>query len=156
MTYFKSLGASALILTSTAILASCTPVRETHGNFLKDYQIAQVEEGIDTRSDVVKKLGSPTTVSPFDETVWFYLGQKTVKKGIFDPKLKDERVVLVKFDETGAVQTVMEVEQDRLDIPLSDDKTKTGGNEIGILEQALGNLGKFNKNGGGTMSASDL
>ena len=50
----------------------------------------------------------------------------------------------------------MEVEQDRLDIPLSDDKTKTGGNGIGILEQALGNLGKFNKNGGGTMSASDL
>ena len=116
----------------------------------------QVTEGVDTRSDVIKKLGSPTTVSPFDDTVWFYLGQKTKKVGIFDPEVVDERVVLVKYDkEFETVQTIMEVEQDRMDIPLADDKTKTGGNDPSIAQELLGNLGRFNRPGGGG-SATDL
>ena len=136
---FLAIGAFS-ILTASA----CAPVKKTRGNMLKDYQVVQVEEGIDTRSDVIRKLGSPTTVAPFDENVWFYIGQKTEKKGIFAPEVIDERITLVQFDETGAVKTVMDVDQDRMDIPLSSDSTPTGGLDVTILQQLLGNLGKFN------------
>tara|TARA_B000000441_G_C21637498_1_gene287206 strand:- start:183 stop:656 length:474 start_codon:yes stop_codon:yes gene_type:complete len=136
---FLALGASSILLVS-----ACAPVKKTRGNMLKDYQVVQVEEGIDTRSDVIRKLGSPTTVAPFDENVWFYIGQKTEKKGIFAPEVVDERITLVQFDEMGAVRTVMDVDQDRMDIPLSGDKTPTGGLDVTVLQQLLGNLGKFN------------
>ena len=133
------------LVVSTIALSACTPMKETHGNFLKTHAIQSVQTGVDTRAEVVKKLGSPTTIAPFDDKVWYYLGQKTVKKGIFDESLEEERVVLVQFNEEGFVTAINEVDQNRIDIPLSDGKTHTGGNEVTVFQQLLGNLGKFNK-----------
>lgn len=156
MTAFTPFRIGLLTTVCVASLSGCSPVMHTRGNFLQDHQIMQVTEGVDTRSEVIKKLGSPTTISPFDDTVWFYLGQKTKKVGIFDPEVVDERIVLVKYDEEfDTVQTIMEVEHDRLDIPLSDEITKTGGQDPSILQELLGNLGRFNREGSGA-SATDL
>ena len=74
---FLALGASSILLVS-----ACAPVKKTRGNMLKDYQVVQVEEGIDTRSDVIRKLGSPTTVAPFDENVWFLCHKPGILRGI--------------------------------------------------------------------------
>jgi outer membrane protein assembly factor BamE (lipoprotein component of BamABCDE complex) len=67
-----------------------------------------------------------------------------VKKGIFDSKVDEERIVMVQFNEEGTVAAINNVKADRLDIPLSNGKTHTGGNEVTVLQQLLGNLGKFN------------
>lgn len=135
----------ALPLTLVLIATSaCTPMLETHGNFLQAHTIQSVQVNTDTRVDVVKKLGSPTTIAPFDDKVWYYLGQKMVKKGIFDSKVDEERIVMVQFNEEGTVAAINNVKADRLDIPLSNGKTHTGGNEVTVLQQLLGNLGKFN------------
>ncbi|MGE4314381.1 MAG: outer membrane protein assembly factor BamE [Pseudobdellovibrionaceae bacterium] len=132
------------LFASLALLAACSPVRETHGNFVPEYKLATLQPQVDTRSDVIKKIGSPTTVSPFDENVWYYIGQRTEKVGMFDPKIKAEKIYLAQFTPDGTLNTFMEVERDRMDIPLSDDKTPTGGNDYTVLQQLLGNLGKFN------------
>lgn len=131
----------ALVLIATS---ACTPMLETHGNFLQTHTIQSVQVNTDTRVDVVKKLGSPTTIAPFDDKVWYYLGQKMIKKGIFDSKVDEERIVMVQFNEEGTVAAINNVKSDRLDIPLNDGKTQTGGNEVTVLQQLLGNLGKFN------------
>ncbi|MGB1077049.1 MAG: outer membrane protein assembly factor BamE [Bdellovibrionales bacterium] len=136
----------SLLITLLALLGmtACTPVRETHGNFLKNHDIQAVQIGVDTRTEIVQKLGSPTTIAPFDDKVWYYLGQKTVKKGIFDAKVADERVTMVQFNEEGFVVAINDIDQNRLDIPLNDNKTHTGGNEVTAIQQLLGNLGRFN------------
>ena len=142
MMTFKPLP--TLVTLALISVSACSPIRETHGNFLKTHDIQSVQAGVDTRTEVIQKLGSPTTIAPFDENVWYYLGQKTVKKGIFDPKLRDEKIVIVQYTPEGFVQAINEVDQDRVDIPLNDEKTHTGGNEVGAMQQLLGNLGKFN------------
>ncbi len=126
---------------------ACAPMRDTHGNFLKTHDIQSVKIGVDTRVEIVQKLGSPTTIAPFDDKKWYYLGQKTLKKGIFDAKVEQERIVLVQFDEDGVASSIREIDQERIDIPLNEDKTHTGGNEIGAIQQLLGNLGRFNRAG---------
>ena len=45
------------------------------------------------------------------------------------------------------LQGLQEQDNERLDIPKVRRKTHTGGNEITALEQIIGNVGKFNKNG---------
>ncbi len=133
-------------MTAAALLAvsACAPVSATRGNYVETPDLEQVQPGRHTRSDVIRLIGSPTTVAPFDDNVWYYLGQQKEKRGVLDPEIKDERVIVVAFDETGLVESVRERDGDRIDIPVSDRATPTHGNDLTIMQQFLGNLGRFN------------
>ena len=136
----------ALTALGAALLATtaCTPTVNQRGNMLEDYQVQEVTAGTHTKSDVLRILGSPTTQSPFNENIWYYIGQETEKRGILDPKVTKERVIVVLFDEAGTVQTIHEADPNRIDIPIERDKTATHGNDMTIMQQFLGNLGRFN------------
>lgn len=144
MTYrIPTLG---LFLSLGLILASgCTPQVATRGNLLEDYQMKEVLPGLDAKDDVIRKIGSPTSIAPFDENTWYYMGQRTSKKGIMDPEVKQERIVVVTFNaEDGRVDNVVERRDGRDDIPVVQRHTPTSGNEYTFIQQLLGNLGKFN------------
>ncbi len=130
-------------------LAACTPTAAVRGNLVEDYRLAEVKTGVDTQSDVLQKLGSPTTRSPFDDGIWYYLGQRTEKRGILDPKIVEEKIVQVTFDKNGVVEDIRKTDPKRLDIPYDRDKTPTSGQQMTVIQQALGNMGRFNKNGSG-------
>ncbi len=134
-----------LLVTVSLMVAACTPTQATRGNIVEDYRLAEITPGVSTRQNVLKSLGSPTTQAPFDDTIWYYIGQKTEKTGIFDPKVTEEKIVVVTFDDMGVVQTAQVVPANRIDIPRVRDKTPTGGNEVTPIQQILGNIGKFNK-----------
>lgn len=142
----KNLRRFSCIAMTAALLCACTPTQNVRGNLLQDYQLAEVKAGQDTRSDVLRKPGSPTTTAPFDENVWYYLGQETEKRGILDPEVKNERVVAVVFDADGVVTEVQDIDNDRIELPYVRRKTPTSGNEVTVMQQFLGNLGKFNRN----------
>ena len=137
---------SLLLLTLTAAtLAACTPTQATRGNIVEDFRMAEIIPGTSTRTSVLQSLGSPTTEAPFDENVWYYIGQKTEKTGIFDPKVVDKKIVVVAFNQDGIVETINQVDADQIDVPHVRRKTPTSGNEITVMEQLLGNVGRFNK-----------
>ncbi len=135
---FLTLAASALLLTS-----ACTPTIAQRGNMLEDYQIEGIVVGVHTRSDALRILGSPTTQAPFDDNVWYYIGQKTEKRGILDPKVKEERIFVLSFDEKGVIRSLEETNSERIAIPIERSKTQTHGNEITVIQQLLGNVGRF-------------
>ncbi len=144
MTYrIPTLG---LFLSLGLILASgCTPQIATRGNLLEDYQMKEVLPGLDAKEDVIRKIGSPTSIAPFDENTWYYMGQRTSKKGIMDPEVTQERIVVVTFNtEDGRVDKIVERRDGRDDIPIVQRHTPTSGNEYTFIQQLLGNLGKFN------------
>ncbi|MCB1562138.1 MAG: outer membrane protein assembly factor BamE [Alphaproteobacteria bacterium] len=141
--YTFRLGTASL-LCALLLAGACTPTIAQRGNMLEDYQIAEIRAGESTRSDVLRNLGSPTTQSTFDPNVWYYIGQETEKRGILDPKVTQERVVLVAFNEDGTVQAIQDIDRDRINIPYERSKTQTHGNDLSIVQQLLGNLGRFN------------
>lgn len=130
---------------SLATLSACTPITANRGNLLEDYQMKEVVPGQDSRDEVIRKIGSPTEISAFNDNIWYYLGQKTEKRGIFDPKITEERIVVVTFGQDGLVDSIKERKDGREDVSVVQRKTPTSGNEITFVQQMLGNLGKFNK-----------
>jgi outer membrane protein assembly factor BamE (lipoprotein component of BamABCDE complex) len=126
-------------------LGGCSPTQAVRGNILQDFQVASVVVGQDTQSDVLRKLGSPTTKAPFDDRTWYYMGQKTEKRGILDPKINEEKVYEVTFDEQGLLANIQDVTKKRLAVPYIHEKTPTTGSELTVSQQLLGNLGRFNK-----------
>lgn len=117
----------------------------TRGNLLEDYQLKEVLAGVDGKDDVMRKIGSPTTVAPFDDNTWYYMGQKTKKKGIMDPKVVQERIVVVTFDADGKVAAVKDKNEGRSEIPIVQRTTPVSGNDFTFMQQMLGNVGKFNR-----------
>lgn len=135
-----------LALTALVLLSACTPVVETHGNMLEDYQMKEILPGLDGKEDVVRKIGSPTTIATFDDNTWYYMGQKTAQKGILDAKVEKERIVVVRFGADGKVDSVNERKDGREEFPIVQRTTPASGNELTFIQQMLGNVGKFNKN----------
>jgi outer membrane protein assembly factor BamE (lipoprotein component of BamABCDE complex) len=136
-----SAGCAALLL------SACTPTYNVRGNLLENEETAKIQPGVDTTTDVLRKIGSPTTKAPFDDKTWYYIGQDTEKHGILDPKVVKERIFEVKFNDQGIVETAQDIHNKREDVPLVRDKTPTSGSEMTVMQQFLGNMGKFNKEG---------
>lgn len=141
MKKFTVIALAAALLCSTA----CTPTQAVRGNIVEDHVLATVQPGVDNAAAVMKKMGSPTARDPFDPSVWYYIGQKMEKRGILDPEVKEERIIIARFNQEGLLESLSEREGGRNDVPLSREKTPTSGNEITVMQQLLGNLGKFNK-----------
>ncbi len=125
-------------------IAACSPVVAQRGNMLAEHQLENVRINEHTRSDVLRILGSPTTQSTFNPNIWYYIGQETEKRGIMDDQVTDEKIISVFFDKQGVVRKIEDKSGARIDVPISDDQTKTYGNELTFMQQLLGNVGKFN------------
>ncbi len=142
----KTRNFTPAILTLALLLgAACTPIQATRGNIVEDYRMSEVIPGVSSKTNVLKSLGSPTTQAPFDENVWYYIGQKTEKRGIFDPKVVEDKVVVVAFRDDGIVDVIEEVNANQINVPKVRRKTPTSGNDITVMEQLIGNVGRFNK-----------
>ncbi len=140
---FISAISAACIL---SMAGACTPETATRGNFVKNYQLERIKPGKDTRQSVLRTLGSPTTTDPFDNRVWYYLGQKTEKHGMFDPEIIDELAIRLTFNDEGLLDSVEKLENGHMSVPISDNETPSAGHgEPSAVSQFLRNLGRFNR-----------
>ncbi len=145
----QPMGLSRLfpVLGVVAVLAACEPTIQQHGQLVDPAALAHVRPGITSREEVQRLLGSPSAVGTFDGRRWYYITQTVEKRSFYDKKLADQRVYEIVFDDRGIVQRIDEknLQQARAIRPV-DDKTPTFGNELSLLQQLLGNIGRFNRN----------
>lgn len=144
-----------LVLVAGLALAvvACTPVVATRGNLIDDERFALISVGRSTANDVANLFGSPTTVSTFDQRIWYYIGQRTEKVAFFDPDIVERRVVRVEFTESGIVRQIDDLDlADAQAVELVERETPTLGRRLTVLEQLLGNFGRFNTPSGSPSS----
>ncbi|NBC33352.1 MAG: outer membrane protein assembly factor BamE [Alphaproteobacteria bacterium] len=144
MRIFPRRRAGLLLCLSAAALLACSPVVETRGFLVDDERLAGIEPGRTTAREVVGRLGTPTSVAPFDDRTWYYIGQRTEKVAFFAPEVTERRILVMQFDETGMLQEMDELsEEDGQTVALVDRETPTLGRRMTFLEQVIGNLGRF-------------
>jgi outer membrane protein assembly factor BamE (lipoprotein component of BamABCDE complex) len=103
---------------------------------------------------VIKILGSPSSVSIFNDKSWYYISRRTGQTAFFEPHLLDQQVYIVSFDDREVVKTVdHKGVQDARAIDPVPRATPAPGRELTFLEQVIGNVGKFN-NAGSSKSSS--
>ncbi|MGE0253893.1 MAG: outer membrane protein assembly factor BamE [Alphaproteobacteria bacterium] len=134
-----------LLAAAGVALVACTPVIDTRGHVPEPEAVDKVSVGKTTRDDVQKALGSPSTVGTFQDNVWYYIGEKTKTVAFFTPEILERRIVAVVFDPRGTVSDVVTyTEADGKPIEVVSRVTPTAGQELTILQQLFGNLGRFN------------
>ena len=133
------LAAGALLL-----LAACTNEVVVRGNLPDPDAMATEQTGSSTRQQVAEALGTPSTISSFQDRTWYYIGQKQTQVAFLDPEILERSVFVVTFDDAGMVQeTAHYTLEDGVIIDPVSRKTPTEGREMTVLQQIFGNLGKF-------------
>lgn len=135
----------ALILSTCAVMAACTPTIETRGNFIDTERMEKITQGTSTRMDVVNNWGTPTTVDPFDDKKWFYIGEKVELKPFTMYELQERQIVALTFDDQGIISEIKTMDKDAaVDVDITSEKTPTAGKKLNAVQQMITNMGKFN------------
>lgn len=139
----------ATALLSLGAVAACSPMVSNHGYRLDPDALAQVQPGVTSREQVYRILGSPSSVGTFDTERWYYISQRTEQMSFYQSEIVAQDVVTVDFDAGGVVREVGKQDMSAaLEVEPSGDKTKTLGNEFSLVQQFLGNVGRFNNSAG--------
>lgn len=126
-------------------LAGCSPVVATRGNLIEDRDLAKLEVDQMNRIDVLNLFGTPTSRATFDQDTWYYIGQTTEQTAFFEPDVTERRILKLQFDHQGVLREVEELSlEDAQQVDTVSRETPTRGRQLGVLEQLLGNLGRFN------------
>jgi outer membrane protein assembly factor BamE (lipoprotein component of BamABCDE complex) len=132
-------------LIATLSLPACAPTITTHGHRFDAAALAQVEPGRSSQRDVTQLLGSPSSLATFDDRTWYYISQRIERHSFYYSTVVSQDVVAIVFDDQG---TVSQIDRHGLDsardIDLVARETPTAGNELSVIEQFLGNIGRFN------------
>jgi outer membrane protein assembly factor BamE (lipoprotein component of BamABCDE complex) len=136
-------------LLGAALISGCAASVEQRGHLPNPEKIADIHPGTTTKEEVIKVLGTPSSVSVFnDDKSWYYISRRTAQTAFFDPDVIDQQVYIVNFDDQGVVKAVdHKVLQDGREITPVARATPAPGRELSFLEQLIGNLGKFNGSG---------
>ena len=133
----------AAVLVAGALTA-CSPRITTHGHVPDPEALARIQPGVYNELEVAQFLGTPSTTVLFGEPTWLYITERTEAIAFLEPDVVDQRVVAIAFNDTGVVSQVDEyVLADGILVDPVTRTTPTYGKELGLLEQLLGNIGRF-------------
>jgi outer membrane protein assembly factor BamE (lipoprotein component of BamABCDE complex) len=134
-----------LQLLLTVTLTSCISNKNVQGYTIDSDLVERITPHQSTKDDTFRLLGSPSSESAFGDKTWYYISSKSEYTAFFAPEVTDQNIVAIHFNDQDVVESVERYNKDDIrEIEYSSDETPTRGNEIGVAEQLLGNVGKFN------------
>ena len=130
-------------------LSACEGRVNTRGNLLDPERVADIRPGELSRDEVAEILGSPSSITPFGSDTWYYISQRTETFAFFAPKVIERQIVVISFNKDGKVAKVdtLGLDQGQTINPI-ERTTPTHGNKMTVIEQLVGNLGRFKKKQG--------
>jgi outer membrane protein assembly factor BamE (lipoprotein component of BamABCDE complex) len=135
------------LILALLILTSCTDIEIQRGAELRQEQIDKITTE-SAKGDVINLLGSPSTKSSFGDDTWYYIHNQRQLNLFGTDEITNQEILAITFNADDLVKKVEVVDLSKAqEVDFSEDKTPTAGNELSILEQMLGNIGKFNKEG---------
>ena len=133
----------ALAAAAPLALAACSPPVELRGNLPDPESVAQVIPGKTTKAEVTHLLGSPSNISTFDTGTWYYIARRSVRDALSEPQLTGQTIYVVQFDDSGVVKSFQQQDNNDTDVAMIPRTTPASGKELSLIEQLLGNFGKF-------------
>jgi outer membrane protein assembly factor BamE (lipoprotein component of BamABCDE complex) len=140
----RRLSPRFLMMCGIVALAGCTPTVDQRGNLPDPVKLAEIQPGVTTKDGIAQLLGTPSTVSTFNDKTWYYISRRTEQVAFWDPTVLDQEVVVVAFDDSGIVRDVgRRTLADGEAIEPSARETPAPGHELTFIEQLIGNVGRF-------------
>jgi outer membrane protein assembly factor BamE (lipoprotein component of BamABCDE complex) len=128
------------------LLVACVKNPESRGYAIEYSEFEKIENGM-SQDQVLGLLGTPTSVSSFGDETWYYIGMKLDRRAFWNANLREQKAFHIRFNQDKKVaETSLDQGEKNRNIAFAKDKTLTEGNSVTVVEQFLGNLGRFNPN----------
>lgn len=135
---------AATTLAVALLTTACGQIVDQRGHQPVPGTIEKLEVGAQGRDDVLRLMGSPSTVATFGDEVWYYISSRNESTAFLAPRVLEQRVVAISFDGGGRVREIKQYgSKDGREVDMVARKTPTSGKELTIVEQLLSNVGKF-------------
>ena len=136
---------AAVLLTTGCSTDKANEWFVTHnGNMPSNERIAQISVG-DTRDEVSRVLGAPSSVVSFDKNTWIYMSSDVRRIAFFAPEEINRDVLTIKFNDEGEVVAVNRLnKQNGQEIAVNTDETKAYGQNPGFFQKYFGGVGQYN------------
>jgi outer membrane protein assembly factor BamE (lipoprotein component of BamABCDE complex) len=140
---------SATAVVGAAMLAGCALSIRDHRGYVQDEELTKaIQVGTDNKASVERTLGRPTFAGTFNDGDWYYLGRDTRTFGFRNPRVTDQSVLHVRFDQAGNVASVETTDETQIaSIKPSKDRTPTLGRDKSFFEELFGNIGSIRQPG---------
>lgn len=146
---YRRTAAALIAIGLAGVPAACVPEVAQRGHVVPADKLSEIHAGTTTKEQVVKILGSPSSVGVFNDNSWYYISRKIKQVAFFDPDVLDQQVFIIRFNQNGVVENIGHLtEADARQIEPAPGKTPAPGRELTFLEQIIGNIGRFNKGSG--------
>jgi outer membrane protein assembly factor BamE (lipoprotein component of BamABCDE complex) len=162
-----------LLLTGLAVSASAcaapdfmTFPPQTRGNKVDPELLSQLVPGTSSRADATALIGSPTARATFDDNTWIYIAEVTKPIIGGTQRIREQQVLVLTFDQGGTLRNIEKRgQEDSQPVDVVSRSTPSPGNNASVLQQLLGNVGRFSPGGspgqkqnntGGTGSANNF
>ncbi len=140
---------AALAMPGCASISSLTFSPQIRGNKVDQELLTQLVPGTSTRSDATALIGSPTARATFDDNTWIYIGEVTKPVIAGTQTIESQEVVVLTFDQGGVLRNIERRNQsDAAPVAIVSRSTPSPGNNASVLQQLLGNVGRFSPGGG--------
>jgi outer membrane protein assembly factor BamE (lipoprotein component of BamABCDE complex) len=138
----------AFAFTGASLIAGCTGLRDHRGSVLDKELASAVQVGVDNKDSVTKTLGRPSFIGQFSPNDWYYVSRDTRTVAFRDPKVLDQTVLHVRFDQAGNVALVDRSGKELIaSIDPVDKKTPTLGRKKSFFEDLFGGIGTISQPG---------
>jgi len=127
-----------------ALLAGCASIGvKAHKGAVVDPQLASaIQPGVDNKASVEKTLGRPSFTGQFTPNDWYYVSRDTNQFAFRNPRVKQQTVYRVRFDQAGNVLAVDKSGKDMIAaVEPAHRKTPTLGRKRSFFDELFGNIG---------------
>ena len=139
-------GATALI--GAALLAGCAGLREHRGYVVDEELASAIQVGVDNKESVERTLGRPTFTGQFSDSDWYYVARDTATLAFRLPRVTDQTVLHVRFDQAGNVASIQRTDETLVaSIRPTGDKTPTLGRQKSFFEELFQGIGTISQPG---------
>jgi outer membrane protein assembly factor BamE (lipoprotein component of BamABCDE complex) len=133
-----------------AMLSGCAGIttREHRGYVMDEQLTSGIQVGVDNKQSVERTLGLPTFSGTFDQNDWYYVSRDTRSFAFRNPRVTDQTVLHVRFDQAGNVASVNQTDEQLIaSINPNNDRTPTLGRERGFFDELFNNIGTIRQPG---------
>jgi outer membrane protein assembly factor BamE (lipoprotein component of BamABCDE complex) len=127
------------------VAAACQPTVDYRGYQARSGDLEKIQVGM-PKSEVEALLGSPSTTASIalQGDSYYYISSRMEQTAFFDPKETERQVFAVRFDANDQVVSFANYGmEDGQVVDFSSRRTPTRGKELTIVQQLLGNIGRF-------------
>ena len=140
----------SMAVASAAMLAGCAGVMAHKGAVIDPQLTTSIQPGVDNKASVEKLLGRPSFTGQFNQNDWYYLSRDTKQVAFRNPRVRQQTVLLVQFDQGGNVISVNRTGKEYVaGLDPSNRKTPTLGRQRSFFDEVFGNIGTMGVPGSG-------